>query len=51
MSCPLCSSREIRITGYRGLGILYKCQSCSTIFIENMPLEDYLIQSEVKKYE
>jgi hypothetical protein len=35
-ACPLCAG-SVRIAGYRGLNLLYKCKSCSTMFQEPIP--------------
>jgi len=49
--CPLCASTRIRISGYRGLNLFYRCAACETTFLEEMPLEDDLIRSENKAAE
>ena len=48
MICPLCAGADISSVGFRGLGLMFKCLTCCTIFIESTSLEDDLLQSERK---
>ncbi len=37
-SCPLCSGMDLRMVGYRGLGLIFLCLNCKISFVETMSL-------------